>query len=126
MDAKTAFILELRKTGLEAKSAAAAGLTPSQLRRLYESDEAFQEEALDAMELRIDDFEEEAIRRAVEGVEKPVFHQGQIVGHVIEYSDSLLTKVLMARRPKHYSDKKQLSGPEDGPLRIVIEEFSFL
>ena len=126
MDNKTAFILALRRTGLEAKSAAEAGITPSQLRRMYEADEVFREEAQDAMELRIDDFEEEAIRRAVEGIEVPVFYKGDEVATVKEYSDTLLAKILMARRPKHYSDKKQITGSEGEPLKVIIQEFDFL
>jgi len=42
--------------------------------------------------------EDEAVRRAVDGVEKPVFYKGKIVGYTLEYSDYLLLKLLAAYR----------------------------
>ena len=51
--------------------------------------------------------EDEAVRRAVEGVPRPVFYQGQIVGAVQEYSDELLIRMLKARNCS--------TGGENGP-----------
>ena len=116
-------MLELRKTGLEALSAEAAGVTMSVLRKEYEDDPAFQEEAEDMIALRCDEFEQEAIRRAVDGYEDPVYHKGEVVGHTRRYSDSLLSKVLTARKPKVYGEKKQITGADDGPLKVVIATF---
>lgn len=123
---KEQFILELRASGLEAKSANTAGATMAQLRREYEDDPAFQEEAEDAIALRADDYEAEAVRRAVDGVDKPVFYKGEEVGTSKEYSDSLLSKILTARIPKAYGDKKQITGPDNGPLQVIIRDFEFL
>jgi len=42
--------------------------------------------------------EDEAIRRAVDGIEKPIFYKGEIVGHTREFSDYLLLKLLAIYR----------------------------
>ena len=52
----------------------------------------------DAVEAGTDLMEDEAVRRAVEGVPRPVFYQGQVCGAVQEYSDELLVRMLKARR----------------------------
>lgn len=50
-----------------------------------------------------DVIEQEAIRRAVQGVDKPVYQGGIEVGVVREYSDSLLALVLKTKK-KEYRD----------------------
>src|SRR5262245_41599223 len=47
--------------------------------------------------------------RAVNGVEQPIYHNGFLVGHKREYSDSLLGKMLAARVPG-YGDKAPLGS----------------
>lgn len=40
----------------------------------------------------------EAVRRAVDGVDKPVYQGGELVGYIREYSDTLLRDILRATR----------------------------
>lgn len=47
----------------------------------------------------------EALRRATEGVDEPVFHQGAIVGYVRRRSDTLLMFLMKARDPERYCDR---------------------
>lgn len=63
--------------------------------------------------------EQEAHRRGILGVDKPVFHQGVQVATVKEYSDVLLIFMLKARNPGKYRDKHD--GPQDGqqPVKTV-------
>jgi hypothetical protein len=58
----------------------------------------------DACEDAADLLELEARRRAVEGVEKPVFYRGERVGVVREYSDSLLMFLLKGCRPEKFRE----------------------
>lgn len=51
--------------------------------------------------------EDEAIRRAREGYDEPVFHQGAIVGKVRKYSDTLLIFLLKGQMKDKYGDKLQ-------------------
>jgi len=55
-----------------------------------------------AEEAGTDIIEEEAFRRAVKGVEKPVYRGGEVVGHVADYSDAMLIFLLKSRRPERY------------------------
>lgn len=59
----------------------------------------------EALERGTDALEDEAVRRAVEGVLKPVFHQGKRVGALRIYSDSLLMFMLRARRPDRFAER---------------------
>ena len=52
--------------------------------------------------------EEEADRRAVEGVLEPQYHKGDICGYVRRYSDSLLALQLKAGNPERYQEKQQV------------------
>lgn len=48
--------------------------------------------------------EPEAYRRAIQGVEKPIYYRGEEVGTVTEYSDSLLIRLLQGAMPEVYRD----------------------
>lgn len=62
--------------------------------------------------------EEEAIRRACEGILEPVFYQGKKIDEVRKYSDRLLEKLLEARNPDRFG-RKQLhehTGRDGGAI----------
>lgn len=68
--------------------------------------------------------EDEAIRRAVEGVVEPIYGSlGTIVGERTRYSDRLLIYLLKGFKPDKYGDKSkvEVSGPGDGPVRVTSE-----
>jgi hypothetical protein len=73
----------------------------------------------DAIEEGVDNAEEEAYRRAVHGVEKPVHYQGERVDKIQEFSDTLLIFLLKGRRSQIYGDKKKLVGPDEGPIQVI-------
>jgi len=53
--------------------------------------------------------EDEADRRAIEGVEKPIVYKGRKTGDTVtEYSDHLLALQLRAGNPEKYSDRKEV------------------
>ncbi|NPV80809.1 MAG: hypothetical protein HPY52_11115 [Firmicutes bacterium] len=68
-----------------------------------------------------DRLEAEARRRAVEGVEEPVYYQGQVCGTVRRYSDTLLIFLLKGALPDKYKERvaNELSAGDDG-LTIII------
>lgn len=49
--------------------------------------------------------EAEAMRRASQGVKKPVFYLGKKCGEIVEYSDVLLIFLLKARDPHKYCER---------------------
>jgi len=52
-----------------------------------------------------DNLEQEAVRRAWRGVDKPVYQGGELVGTVTEYSDTLLIFMLKAVRPEKFRER---------------------
>jgi AcrR family transcriptional regulator len=80
-------------------AAEAAGVSRPLLYRWYGTDAAFAADWDDAARRAADRLEDEALRRAMEGVEKPVFHRGQQVGAVRTYNDRMLLALLQRRRP---------------------------
>lgn len=123
---KDAFIEILRVVGLEAKACREAGFTLATYRKALKDDPIFKEQVEEVVETYYDEVEFEAHRRAVKGVEEAVYYQGGNVGTKIVYSDALLTKVLTARRPEVYGDKKQITGANGAPLEFVVRNFDDL
>ena len=66
-----------------------------------------------------DALEQEARRRALEGVEEPVFCRGERVGVIRRYSDALLILLLKAKRPEQFRDVVDLSGRTDDELATI-------
>jgi hypothetical protein len=62
--------------------------------------------------------EDEAVRRAHDGITKAVRYKGRIVGYEKEYSDSLLLALLKAGAPEKYRERSdhRLSDPHGKPL----------
>lgn len=71
----------------------------------------------DAVETVTDEIEQEAIRRAVKGVQEDIYFKGEKVGEVTKYSDPLMTEILRARRPNKYRP----NVGESGAPPLVIE-----
>jgi hypothetical protein len=63
--------------------------------------------------------EDEAMRRAVDGWDEPVYQKGEQVGVVRKYSDSLLALLLRGRRPDVYRDNAQVQV--SAPTVFVLE-----
>jgi len=77
-------------------------------------DPQFDKAVKNAIEEGYDMLEEEARRRAVDGVDRPVFFQGVECGKVREYSDQLLITLLKANRPKKYNPGVKIDFGGDG------------
>jgi len=73
------------------------------------ADKEFAEAWDRAVELGTDALEDEAVRRGMAGVKKPIFQGGKLVGHVNEFSDTLLIFMLKARRPMVFRDRADLN-----------------
>jgi hypothetical protein len=68
-------------------------------------DEEFAQAWDEAVEAGLDELEQEARRRAVEGTLEPRFYKGIECGHIRKYSDTLLIFLLKAGRPEKYRDR---------------------
>lgn len=111
--------LETLRTGASTYVAAkAANIARSTVYDWRDRDPDFRKAWDDAEASGTDLLEQEAWRRAHDGNTKPVFHKGEVVGHVREYSDPLTMFLLKGRRPEKYNDRKELTGLGGGPLQV--------
>lgn len=72
-----------------------------------------------ATEIAIEKLEDEAIRRANEGVVKPVYQGGKKVGSIREFSDTLLIFLLKGKKPDVYKDRFSGEIKNTGEIRII-------
>jgi hypothetical protein len=73
-------------------------------------------------------FEDEAVRRAVHGVKRPMFYQGKpikIDGEIVyehEYSDRLLERLLEANNPQKFKRRSETTFTWSGRLEDLSDE----
>lgn len=114
-----AFLATLAETGNVTRSATAVGASRSVVYEWRMADEEFAKAWDQAVRIAVYGLEDEARRRAEEGVEEPVFHQGSQCGTVRKFSDTLLIFLLKAHDPK-YREKTglELTGANGGPVQM--------
>lgn len=77
----------------------------------------------EATNLALQALEDEAVRRAYEGVNKPVFQGGAKVGTIKEYSDTLMIVLLKARAPEKYRERSNITVDKGkGVSEFLLEE----
>jgi hypothetical protein len=118
---RDAFLAALREVPVVARACGVVGIERSTAYRAREADPAFAEAWDEALEDGVDKAEQEAFRRAVEGTDKGVWHQGVLVGSERVYSDALMALILKGRRKKVYADRTELTGADGGPVAQVDE-----
>lgn len=145
------FFAALAKYGVATRAMQDADLDPKVVYDNRKNDPEFAERWRQALEAFADGLEDAARQRAVDGLVKPVVHQGNLTflyklgpdgrplkddeGHYIldldeegkpkflhtrEYSDSLLSLMLKAKRKREYGDasKIELTGADGGALKV--------
>ena len=89
-------------TGSVSAAARAAEITTAQARRLRQTTTPDAPDAPDPVQAALAALESEAVRRALEGVAVPVFHQGRECGSTVKHSDTLLMFLLKTLNPARY------------------------
>lgn len=117
------FLKALSSTGSVALAAKRAGLSVEALHGQRESDSDFAERWRQAEALATIALEMEARRRAVDGVEEPVFYQGQKIGVVRRYSDALLSLLLRGSRPEKFRERGGDGDSGGMPIVVKIQNF---
>lgn len=86
-------------------------------------DESFAIAWADVEERTTERMEQEAIRRGTDGVDRNVYHQGEVVGQERHYSDTLLMFMLKSRRPERYRDNVKLehAGTVRHDIDVTVE-----
>jgi len=89
------FLATLAQQGNVQKAAKAIKISSRTCYNYRKADPLFAQAWDDAIRSAMDTvLEPEAMRRAVDGVLKPVYQGGELVGHIREYSDTLLIFLL--------------------------------
>jgi hypothetical protein len=135
---KQAFLAALRATG--SIRAAARRASPgsrsaegprSTFRMALQRDPEFAAASQEALDDALGSLEAEAMRRAVEGYQRPIYQKGQLVGYETVFSDNMLLTLLRARAPEAYSERRDVhvTGTVShlhGVLTIDVAEISLL
>lgn len=74
------------------------------------------DEAIDIGNARLED---EAFRRAHDGIDKPIYYQGKRVDVIREYSDNLLKFIIEGRMPDKYRSRKD-NSESTGETKVII------
>jgi hypothetical protein len=97
-----------------------AHVSPHTIYAWREHDETFVLRENEAQEHLTQDLEREALRRALEGFDRPVYQKGELVGYERVYSESLMNTLLRARRPDKYRENINVSGSVEQIVREVV------
>lgn len=100
------FLTALSDKGNVSLSCLKSHLSLSAVQKCKEKWAWFYEAWHDAMQFAVDSIEEEAIRRARDGVERNIYFKGDVVGTEQVYSDSLMAKLLEAKKPAEYNKQQ--------------------
>jgi len=109
---RAAFLSVLAECCNVGRACAAVGITRVCAYEWRSKDPAFTKAWEQALQIGLSALEDEAHRRAFEGVDDPVFHQGEQCATIKKYSDTLAIFLLKAHNPDKYRDnaKLELSG----------------
>lgn len=91
-------------------AAAAVGVSHMAIHRWRRKYPEFEAQFAEAIERGVMAMEDEVKRRAFEGVEKPVYQKGMLVGTTREYSDTLAIFLLKAHAPDKYRDRYEVNA----------------
>lgn len=116
---KRAFLLTLADTGQVKRAAQTIGMSRETVYQWRREDPEFAKAWERALEIAAEGLEDEAYRRAHDGVEEPVHYMGMAVDTVTKYSDTLLIFLLKGMKPEKYRERVEHSGTVDIAQRII-------
>ena len=116
---QSAFLLVFGRIGSVTGAAREAGVSRSTHYNWLETDLDYAEQFENTNEELADALEEEARRRALEGVDEPVYYRGERVGSFRKYSDALLILLLRAKRPEQFRDSVAINNTIDAATGVI-------
>lgn len=119
-----AFLAALAATCNVTKACKAAGAGRMTVYEWRKGDEEFASRWEEAMRIGAEALEDEAKRRAFDGVDEPVFYLGVATGTVRKYSDTLAIFLLKGALPEKYREnaRMELTGANGGPVQFSESE----
>lgn len=115
-----AFIAALADSGVVSSACAAAEVARSTVYEQRKNYEDFAAAWDNAIEIAADALEAEIRRRALEGVQEPIYYKGVLVDHVRKYSDTLAMFILKATRPQKYRERVEHSTDPEKPFVVKV------
>lgn len=113
------FLAALGRTATVTEACDAAGIERSTAYRWRHSSPAVAKAWDEAVQRVVDRLEAEAVRRAADGWEEPVYQQGREVGRVLKFSDRMLELLLKRHKPEFRERSAvELSGPNGGAVKV--------
>jgi hypothetical protein len=119
---KRAFLIAFTMQGTVLKAAETARVKRTAHYHWLKTDPEYAEAFEEAERLSADLLADEAFRRAVEGVKKPIYHKGEVVGYETVYSDVLLMFLAKARNRQKYDDRAAAGVPPEINIKVSIPE----
>ena len=113
------FLRVLGETASVSTACDRTGLRRSTVYQLRNADPAFAERWAAAIDLGVEQLEDSAMKRAIVGVERPVWRGGEQVGTVTHYDNRLLQFLLKAHRPEVYDRARGGEGAAALPFDLV-------
>jgi hypothetical protein len=113
---RVVFLKALAVYGNITKAAALAGMDRRKIYQMRKEEPEFDREWAEAAKVGINGLEDEARRRAYEGVEEKIFRDGALVDVRTVYSDSLLAMLLRGGKPDKYANRMHSSWDQTKPL----------
>ncbi len=98
---KAIYLAALQRTGLRPVACREVNVNRATVWQHRRRDPEFAEAEERALAVFRMPIAEEIRRRAIEGVERPVFHRGKEIGSIREYSDRLLLELAKAHIPEY-------------------------
>lgn len=113
-DKKRKFLDNLSSYASVKKAAEESDIPYLSILELRIKDNEFAESIKDSLSQRAFILEDEALNRAINGDEEPVFYCGEQVGSKVKRSDSLLLSLLKANYPEKYGSKTPKNDTDIG------------
>lgn len=122
---KKSFLAAFAEVGNITRAAELAGISRQAHYEWMRDDPDYPALFKEADQQACDRLEQEARRRAVQGVDEPVFYRGDECGTVRKYSDTLLIFLLKGAMPDKYKERgvTELTGKDGGPIKVKLEDF---
>jgi hypothetical protein len=121
---KELYCKELARTGLHLRSCEVIGISTQTISVHRRTDAQFDEACIQALQQHRELIEAEIKRRAIDGVEEPVYGKGNDsgvpIGHIRRYSDQLLA-LYAKRHIKEYRDSIKADQRVTGSLEVGLE-----
>ena len=107
------FLKEMRCSANISRACDQAGLSRNDAFALRAEDAAFRTAWDEAEHGAFDDLEEEILRRARDGVDKPVYFGGKVCGTTRTYNDALALEILKLRRERLGTRREDTAASSD-------------